>query len=80
MFQWRAFPIGMKEVINLMSAKPANVGVFVIFLSPLCLLYYRRASSTDNITLTADFKASSEADFFCGLMEILTPAVLPTIL
>jgi len=75
-----AFPTGMREIINLMAAKTAIVGVFVIFLSPLRLLYYRRANSTDNITPTADFKASSEADIFCGLMEILTPVALPAIL
>jgi hypothetical protein len=53
---------------------------FVIFLRPFYLLYYRRASSTDNIMPTTAFKTSSEADFFCGLVEVLTPVVLPTIL
>ena len=74
------FPIGTWEVINTMAAKPANVGFFIISLSPLYLLYYLRASSTENITPTTDFKVSGEADFFCGLLEILTPLVLPPIL
>jgi hypothetical protein len=62
-----------------MAAKPANVGFFVIFLSPLYLLYYRRASGTDNITTTG-FKAPGEAHFFCGLVEILTTFVLPAVM
>jgi hypothetical protein len=66
--------------MNLMAAKPVNVRFFVIFLSPVYLLYYRRASSTENIIPTTAFKTSSEAEFFCGLVEVLTPNVLPTIL
>jgi hypothetical protein len=79
-FQWTAFPVYMKEVINLMAAKPASVRFFVIFLSLLYSLYYRRASSTENIMPTTAFKTASEAEFFCGLLEVLIPVVLPTIL
>ena len=73
MFHWTAFPIGMREVINLMVAKPASIRFFVIFLSPLYLLYYRRASTADSVTPTTAFKSSREADLFCCLMKILTP-------
>lgn len=80
MFHWTAVPIGMKEVINLMVAKPASVRFFVISISPVYLLYYRRASSTDSVTPTTAFKSSSEADLCCCLMTILTPVVFPAIL